>query len=145
MRQLEVTDRNRRVGVLKLERPSKAACATGRSCIGTYGLDRNFNRNATCIATAQGNVCDSSRESYRKGSSFRVVRTLMQLSCRSLLRIFIPNELKEAMAMENARLLMQAQSDLGLLGRQMAASEQGTRKRIEGYERPQGREQKNRQ
>lgn len=57
--------------------------------------------------------------------------------CRPVLSIFIPKETKEAMARENARLLMQAQSDLNLLAVQMAASEEGTRRQIEWYQQQQ--------
>ena len=62
------------------------------------------------------------------------------MACRSVFRMFIPKETKEAMAMENARLLMQAQSDLNLLAGQMAASEEGTRRQIEWYKQQQERQ-----
>ena len=50
------------------------------------------------------------------------------------MRLFIPNETKEALAAENARLLMQAQANIGLLAGQMAASEARSRKQIELYQ-----------
>jgi hypothetical protein len=50
------------------------------------------------------------------------------------LKIFIPKEVKETIARENAKLLMQAQEDLGLLNGQMVAGEEGTRKQVQLYE-----------
>jgi len=56
------------------------------------------------------------------------------MACRSGMRLFIPNETKEKMAAENARLLMQAQTDLGTLSGQFAAGTEGTKKQIEWYQ-----------
>ena len=59
------------------------------------------------------------------------------MACRSLLKVFVPKQMREAMARENARLLMQAQSDLGVLAGQMAAGEAGTRAQLEMYQQQQ--------
>jgi hypothetical protein len=59
------------------------------------------------------------------------------VACKSVLRLFIPKETKEAMARQNAKLLMQAQSDLGLLATQMGAGEEGTKRQIEWYQHKQ--------
>jgi hypothetical protein len=59
------------------------------------------------------------------------------MACRSVLKALVPKEMKEALARENARLLMQAQSDLGLLAGQIAAVETGTRPQIEMFQRGQ--------
>src|ERR1700722_2869759 len=56
------------------------------------------------------------------------------MACRAAMRLFIPNETKEKMAQENARLLMQAQTDIGTLSNQMAAGAEGTKKQVEWYE-----------
>src|SRR5215471_2919594 len=59
------------------------------------------------------------------------------MACRSTLRMFIPKATREALAAENARLLMQAQSNIGLLSGQIAAGEEGTRRQLEWYENQQ--------
>jgi hypothetical protein len=51
-----------------------------------------------------------------------------------VLKIFIPKDVKETIARENAKMLMQAQEDLGLLNGQMAAGEEGTRRQVQLYE-----------
>jgi hypothetical protein len=57
------------------------------------------------------------------------------------MRFFVPKEAKERMAMENARLLMQAQSNIGVLAGQIAAGAEGTKKQIEWYEQQQQQQQ----
>ena len=59
--------------------------------------------------------------------------------------MFIPKETREALATENARLLLQAQSNIGLLSGQIAAGEEGTRKQVEWYEKQQQQQQQQQQ
>jgi hypothetical protein len=56
------------------------------------------------------------------------------MACRSVLRISLPKETNDVMAMENAKLLMQEQSDLGSFAGQMAAVTEGTKRQIEWYQ-----------
>src|SRR5438552_8245628 len=60
-------------------------------------------------------------------------------------RFFLPKETMEAIAKENAKLLFQAQSNIGLLGSQMAASEAGTKQQIQWYEMQQQQQQQQQQ
>src|SRR5271165_4962058 len=63
------------------------------------------------------------------------------MASRYAMRFFVPKEAKEKMAMENARLLMQAQSNIGELAGQIAAGTEGTKKQIEWYEQQQQQQQ----
>src|SRR5271170_2416109 len=63
------------------------------------------------------------------------------MACRSFTTLFIPKETKDALAAENARLLKQAQTDLGLLAGQIAAGEDRTKKQLEWYEQQQRQQQ----
>jgi hypothetical protein len=56
------------------------------------------------------------------------------MAIRAATKLFIPNDMKEKMARENAKLLMQAQSDFGTLSGQMAAGTEGTKKLVEQME-----------
>jgi hypothetical protein len=64
-------------------------------------------------------------------------KVISKMACRSFTRLFIPKETKDALAAENARLLKQAQTDLGLLAGQIAAGEDRTKKQLEWYQQQQ--------
>lgn len=63
------------------------------------------------------------------------------MAAKSVTKLFLPKETWDALANENAKLLMQAQSDIGLLAGQMAAGAAGTKKQIEWYEQQQQQQQ----
>jgi hypothetical protein len=55
--------------------------------------------------------------------------------------MFISKQVKESMAQENARLLLQAQHDLNSLAGQFEAGREGSIRQLEWYEQEQVREQ----
>jgi hypothetical protein len=56
-------------------------------------------------------------------------------------KMFISKQVKESMAQENARLLLQAQHDLNSLAGQFEAGREGSIRQLEWYEQEQVREQ----